>query len=203
MTTPRTHPGPRRRRLFLAIGAALGAGALVAGLSAAALHQADEPTASKFRTSAPTPASAPASSSAAGAGEVVAPVRAAAIDGRPVAVPGERATLLFFMAAWCASCIEGAHAMADLEGDYAGTVDFVAVNVTPSDTVADVEEFARAAGGTHPYLIDSAGDFLTQYAIFALDTTVVVAADGRVLDRLDGRPLNAGEMRTFLNAALA
>lgn len=43
---------------------------------------------------------------------------------------------------------------------------------------------------------------VTQYAVSALDTTVVLDIDGRVLDRIDGRPLDTNELRSFLDTTL-
>lgn len=194
MNHDRTALPTRRWRLGLRLSAVVAAAVLTVALAAAALDQAkDSPTSAT---------SVAASSSEADVGDVVTPLQASAIDGRSVTVPGERPTVLFFMAAWCSSCREGARAMASLEDHYAAAAKFVAVNLTPSDTPAAVDEFRRAAGGKHPYVIDSDGQFLTHYAVQALDTTVVVAPDGRVVARIDSRPLNDQELRSFLDKAL-
>jgi len=144
------------------------------------------------------------SKSAAAVGDVVTPVEAMSTDGRAVAVPADQPTVLFFMATWCGPCIGEARALAAVEDDYAGRVQFLAVNVTPGDTPEAVEEFRRAAGDpAHPYVTDDRGTFVERYAISALDTTVVVDADGRVQGRIDARSLNEQELRDLIDTSLS
>ena len=141
---------------------------------------------------------------AAAVGDVVTPVEAMSTDGRAVAVPADQPTVLFFMATWCGPCVNEARALAAVESDYAGRVQFLAVNVTPGDTPEAVEEFRRAAGDpAHPYVTDDRGTFVERYAISALDTTVVVDADGRVQGRIDARSLNEQELRDLIDTSLS
>ena len=145
-----------------------------------------------------------ASKPAAAVGDVVTPVEAMSTDGRAVAVPADQPTVLFFMATWCGTCVEEARALAAVENDYAGRVQFLAVNVTPGDTPEAVEEFRRAAGNpAHPYVTDDRGTFVERYAISALDTTVVIDADGRVQGRIDARSLNEQELRDLIDTSLS
>ena len=144
------------------------------------------------------------SSPAAAIGDVVATVEATSHDGRAVTVPSDQPTVLFFMASWCGTCVPEARALAALEKDYAGRVQFLAVNVTPGDPPEAVEQFRQAAGNpAHPYVTDDDGTFVERYAVSALDTTVVVDADGRVKGRIDARPLNEQQLRRLIDTSLS
>jgi thiol-disulfide isomerase/thioredoxin len=143
------------------------------------------------------------SGSTAAVGDVVPPIEATSIDGRVVTVPADQPTVLFFMASWCGTCVPEARALAAAEKDYAGRVQFIAVNVTPGDPPEAVEQFRQAAGNpAHPYVTDDDGTFVERYAISALDTTVVVDADGRVKGRIDARPLNEQQLRRLIDTSL-
>ncbi|MFJ5872993.1 TlpA family protein disulfide reductase [Dietzia maris] len=132
------------------------------------------------------------------------PVEITSVDGEEVTVPSDRPTMLYFMASWCATCIPQATAMDELEEQYADRVRFVAVDVTPENTKTEVDGFRTAAGAPeHPYVVDETGQLTKRYGITSLDSTVVVAPDGEVLDRADGTPMKAEALRAFLDGALS
>ena len=131
------------------------------------------------------------------------PVEITSVDGEEVTVPSDRPTI-YFMASWCATCIPQATAMDELEEQYADRVRFVAVDVTPENTKTEVDGFRTAAGAPeHPYVVDETGQLTKRYGITSLDSTVVVAPDGEVLDRADGTPMKAEALRAFLDGALS
>lgn len=157
---------------------------------------------SRAGTAGDSRADAPAADSALGDSGRVDQLALTSTDGDPVVVPGEQTTVLFFMATWCASCIEGAQSMATLEETYPD-VRFVAVETSPNTSTDSIEEFRRAAGDpSHPYVIDKGGYLLERYAVRTLDTTVVINNDGDELGRVDGTPMNAGELKAFLDDTL-
>lgn len=142
---------------------------------------------------------------AAGAvdGTSVDRIEITSIEGEPLTVPGERPTVLYFMASWCYTCIAQAQAMNELEAEYAGQADFVGVDVTPGNTKAQVDEFRELAGfPEHPYVVDETGELSKKYEVVSLDTTVVLAPDGEVLARADGQPMKAEGLQKFLDEAL-
>lgn len=181
-------------------GAVLVSAVLIVVLAVLALQRSSAPP-----TAEATPQSqASGPESMAAVGDVVAAVEATSTDGRAVTVPGAQPTVLFFMATWCSPCLKEAQALAAVEEDYAGRVQFLAVNVTPGDTPAAVEEFRLAAGNpAHPYVTDDQGAFVERYAITALDTTVVVDADGRVQGRIDARSLDEPQLRRLIDTSLS
>lgn len=126
------------------------------------------------------------------------------VDGEAVTVPSDRPTLLYFMASWCYTCVPQATAMDELEEEYADQVRFIAVDVTPENTKAEVDDFRALAGSPeHAYVVDQTGELTKRYDIVALDTTVFVAPDGQVLDRADGVPMDAEALRAFLDKSLS
>lgn len=124
-------------------------------------------------------------------------------EGEPLTVPGERPTVLYFMASWCYTCIAQAQAMKELEGQYADEAQFIAVDVTPGNTKIQVDGFRELAGfPEHPYVVDETGEISKKYEVVSLDTTVVLAPDGEVLARADGQPMEAQALQKFLDEAL-
>lgn len=176
----------KRRRIFTT-AALIAAVTLVLILASTALHRGGD-------------ADKPAGQAR---GDSVERIETASVTGERVTVPSTRPTVLFFMASWCYTCVPQAEAMKNLEQEYAGKADFVAVDVTPENTKADVDEFRKLAGNpSHPYVIDKTSQLTKKYGITSLDTTVVVASDGEVLGRADARPMKADDLRAFLDKTL-
>lgn len=175
-----------RRRIFT-ITAIIAAVALVLILASTALNRGDATNGSAGATS----------------GNDVDTIEVTSVDGEAVTVPSKRPTVLYFMASWCYTCIPQAKAMKELEQEYADKADFVAVDVTPENTKIEVDEFRkRADNPRHPYVVDTTGQLTKKYGITALDTTVVVASDGKVLDRANAMPMKAEVLRAFLDKTL-
>ena len=67
-----------------------------------------------------------------------------------------------------------------------------------------MDGFRTAAGAPeHPYVVDETGQLTKRYGITSLDSTVVVAPDGEVLERSDGTPKKVDWLRAFLDGALS
>ena len=176
----------KRRRIFT-FSALLAAVALVLILASTALSRGGE---------------ADTSAGAVG-GNTVERIEITSVDGEPVTVPSKRPTVLYFMASWCYTCVPQAKAMKELEKEYADKADFVAVDVTPENTKAEVDEFRKLAGNPgHPYVVDKTGELTKKYGITALDTTVVIASDGKVLGRANAMPMKADVLQAFLDKTL-
>lgn len=181
MTTTRN-----RRRIFT-ITAVIAAVALILILAITALNRGGETT--------------PAAGD--GSGNTVDRIEVTSVDGKVLTVPSTRPTVLYFMASWCYSCVPQAEAMKELEQEYAGKADFVAVDVTPENTQAEVDEFRELAGTPgYPFVVDRTGELTQKYAVTSLDSTVVVAPDGDILGRADSRPMKADALKAFLATTL-
>lgn len=142
---------------------------------------------------------------AAGAvdGTSVDRIEVTSTEGESLTVPGERPTVLYFMASWCFTCIPQAQAMKELESQYADKAQFIAVDVTPGNTKTQIDGFRELADfPEHPYVVDETGELSKKYEIVSLDSTVVVAPDGEVLARADAKPMEAQALQKFLDEAL-
>ncbi|MDP9443963.1 MAG: TlpA family protein disulfide reductase [Actinomycetota bacterium] len=196
---PSRRPSQRSKATVVAAVAVVAVLAVIA-LAVVALNRGTGPAATA--TDEAPAAAGGASGSAAGDS-----LTFTATDGRTVPVPDSgpdaKPVVLFFMASWCASCIEEARAMTALEDEYADRARFIAVDVTPNAPPQEIAKFQAAAGNpAHPYLVDRRGDLTTAYDVTVLDTTVVLAPDGAVLDRRDGRPMDEEALRAFLDQTL-
>jgi len=94
--------------------------------------------------------------------------------------------VVYFMAGWCLTCIFEARALARLYQEYRDRgLEVLAVDVDPSETEADVKAF-RARGvpdAAYAWALDPGGLLSRTFKVWALDTTVVVGPDGRIVYR--------------------
>lgn len=109
---------------------------------------------------------------------------ATTMSGHQVTFPGARPSVLFFFATTCTSCVAGAQAMVAAQSS-SGGANFVAVDVDPNETAADIQGFLVATQSTGlAYVSDSTGRLTRSYAVTDLSTVVVLDASGRVVDHL-------------------
>lgn len=122
------------------------------------------------------------------------------IDGRVVNHDGSKPTVLFFMAAWCASCAAEEQALARLYQNYKDQVNIVSVDVDErSDTAADLREFQRRFGGAWPHVLNAqlALDLRVKY----LDTTLILDEDSVIFFR-DERATDYGTLKREIEKVL-
>lgn len=117
-------------------------------------------------------------------GSTVAPFSARDIDGRRVRVGAGKPGALFFFAGWCGSCQVEARALGRVQDELGSRVAITAVSPDPSDSAKAIRRFRRNSGApSYPFVWDSAGALGKQYAVRALDTTIVFDKTGRVVFR--------------------
>lgn len=94
----------------------------------------------------------------------------------------DNVVVLYFMAAWCATCIPEARALAALHEAYAGKgVRILVLDVDQNETEADLARFRERAGkGSHLWAFDREFRVALPYRVRALDTTIVIDRQGRV-----------------------
>ncbi|GIW09027.1 MAG: hypothetical protein KatS3mg061_0084 [Dehalococcoidia bacterium] len=95
--------------------------------------------------------------------------------GRPV--------ILYFMAAWCATCIPEAQALARLHQQYADRgLQVLALDVDPTGGPADLARFRDSVPGAAHYLwaIDSSNRVTRAYGVTMLDTKILVDPNGNI-----------------------
>ena len=98
--------------------------------------------------------------------------------------------VLNFFASWCPPCIREMPAFEEAHQTYGDQVAFLglAVNDTVEDSTAIVEE----TGITYDLGRDPRGDLIAELGGIAMPTTVLVAADGTILDVHSGELSAAG-----------
>jgi thiol-disulfide isomerase/thioredoxin len=104
---------------------------------------------------------APAEPASAGRASLIGgPLSVTTTDGRGLRVPdGEHPTVLYFMAAWCVSCIQGARDLAQLHRDY-GTrgLRVLAIDADQNESADDLARFRGLAGDPeYDSALDSGG----------------------------------------------
>ena len=93
---------------------------------------------------------------------------------RPVKQP----TVLFFMAAWCTSCKEEEHALAQIHETYGEQVRLISIDTDPNrDSMADLRNFKQQYGGDWPHVMGTT-QLIRDYRITSLDTTYILDSQG-------------------------
>ncbi len=112
------------------------------------------------------------------------------LRGRPV--------LLNFWATWCGPCrTEVPRLIASATATDAA---FTVVGINLGEPPADVRGFANDYGITYPVLLDPSGEAARRYDVTSAPVSVLVGADGRVLDVVRG-PLDDGTVQRLAQEA--
>lgn len=143
-----------RRRVAVALGLAVAVLALVAPSDALALERGD--AAPDFTLQGPT-----------------GPVRLADLKGKLV--------YLDFWASWCGPCKQSFPWMNEMQARYKDKgLRIVGVNVDKRAT--DAAKFLERVPAAFTLAFDAAGDVPRRYGVKAMPTSVLIGADGRVID---------------------
>ncbi len=98
----------------------------------------------------------------------------AAQHGRPV--------VLFFMAAWCTSCLIESNALGEIQRHYGNNVRTVLVDIGRGDSPSALRNFVqRSQGPSRYWVLDSDGVLALRYGVQSLDTTYVIDKGGRIV----------------------
>lgn len=125
----------------------------------------------------------------------------ASITGEPVIVPDmdRQATVIFSMAYWCGTCVPEAQALAQLKDEYGDELYVVLVDIDPSSSPAQLQQFIQAIGQNNlTWTFDSDGSFSRAYGIRVLDTTIILNHEGREVYR-DAYPTTYEKLKEELN----
>lgn len=158
-TRPSASPGRPRRRAARVAGIAAGVIALLAVVYTAF---------------------ALASSDSTGNGQATATSLAATtLSGQQVTVPGGKPSVLFFFSVECGSCGPATQALAQVQQTVGERANFVAVDVAPYETEADVAGFLDDYQATSlAYAIDTDAAWINTYRVSQLSTAIVLDASG-------------------------
>lgn len=95
------------------------------------------------------------------------------IDGNRIPYDSDKPKVIFFMAAWCGSCIPEERALGELHRQYGDRVQIISVDADPqNDTEADTRRFQKQYGGPWPHALS--GKMARLFRVKSLDTTLVL-----------------------------
>lgn len=105
--------------------------------------------------------------------------------------------LVNFWASWCEPCRQEAPELERLNQSLHGKARLVGVDYT--DKAGNARDFIRKYGWTFPVLSDPDGIYGARYRFSGLPTTVVLDAQGKIVETLRG-PQSAADLRQALGA---
>lgn len=120
------------------------------------------------------------------------------LDGQAVNLLEDRGkvTILFAMSYWCTTCVPEAQALARLFEEYEGQgVRIVVIDLDPGVNPELLQTFIDEVGENRlTWAFDPDAEFMQHYNVRALDTTIIVNADGYEIYR-DIRPTSYETLR--------
>ena len=126
-------------------------------------------------------------------------------DGSVFDLTHERGNVvvLFFMAAWCTTCIPEARALNALYEEYGDRgLRILAIDIDPRDTETQLARFRRLAGnGRYLWARDLAQNVIRTYGVRALDTTIVIDRTGKIA-YIDAFPTGYERLQNVLETLL-
>lgn len=112
------------------------------------------------------------------------------LRGKPVA--------LYFVAAWCYTCIPETQAWAKIWPDIKDRAEVIIFDIDPNEDESDLLRFKQNAGGAdHLWAMDIGQQVVKAFEIPTLDSTVIIDAEGRIAYR-DFSPTSEGKLREVL-----
>jgi thiol-disulfide isomerase/thioredoxin len=113
-------------------------------------------------------------------------LRVTAFDGRTVVLDGFRGrpVVVSFFESWCGICQAEQPDLSKVAADYAGKAGFVGVSY--HDTVEAGRGYQRRFDVPYPLANDRSGKTWARWGVPYQPVTVLVDAEGRVAERLDG-----------------
>lgn len=92
--------------------------------------------------------------------------------------------IIFFMAYWCGACLPEARVLTQLQQEYGDQLAVIALDVDPTSSPEALSQFQKAAdGGPYTWAFDTNQQVAAAYEVQALDTTLVLDGDGRIIYR--------------------
>jgi cytochrome oxidase Cu insertion factor (SCO1/SenC/PrrC family) len=108
----------------------------------------------------------------------------ATVNGPHFSLAAQRGhpVVLYFMAAWCTSCLPESQALGQLQQKYGDGVRIVLVDIDPKqDSPSALRSFVdRSSGPSRYWVLDSGGTITTAFGVQTLDTTYVIDKQGGI-----------------------
>jgi len=102
------------------------------------------------------------------------------------AVLGRKPLYVNIWASWCPPCQMETPDIIKAQKKYGDKVDFISINATTQDSVANAEAFMKKYGVDYPAALDKNGEALTKLAIVGLPTSFFVDRTGKITDVVVG-----------------
>ena len=127
------------------------------------------------------------------------------IDGGTFRLSEQRGRVVgvYVIASWCDTCIPGTRAWDRLAGEQGSRgLSVVAVSGDPADTPDDLRRFAALAKAERPiWALDPKGEFVRQFQVHSLDTTLIIDRAGQLVYR-SSVPVSYDVLRRELDKVL-
>jgi peroxiredoxin len=108
-------------------------------------------------------------------------------------------TVVFFMAAWCTSCLLESNALGRIQQRYGNGVRIALVDIGRGDSPQALQSFVqRSQGPSRYWLLDADGTIASAYGVQSLDTTYVIDKRGHVAYS-NSFPLGYAELNRVVN----
>ncbi|PWI56945.1 TlpA disulfide reductase family protein [Sulfoacidibacillus thermotolerans] len=91
-----------------------------------------------------------------------------------------------FFASWCPPCKLETPDLETMYKKYGNRIDFLAVNMTPSDSLAGVKSYIQTFGVTYPVFLDSSGTVESTYNVMDIPTSFFINPQGVIIARITG-----------------
>lgn len=135
-------------------------------------------------------------------GEIAPDFIVTTLDGGEYSLGTQRGTptIIFFMAYWCGTCLPEAQALARLNEEYGNAINIIAIDIDATSSVDALNQFKLASGnGEYTWAFDYDQLVSISYRVRALDTTLILDADGYIIYR-DERPTDYGTLKNVIES---
>jgi thiol-disulfide isomerase/thioredoxin len=114
----------------------------------------------------------------------------------------ERPTVLYFVAAWCFTCIPETQALAKIHEELGDQLNILIIDVDTTEDEDDLKRFKDSAdGGDHLWVMDDGNRISQAFNVRTLDTTIIIDQTGVEAFR-DSVPTGYNRLKSELTALL-
>lgn len=109
-------------------------------------------------------------------------------DNKPISLANYQGKPIFinFWASWCPPCQAETPDLVKAYAKYGDKVQFIGVNLTAQDSLADVTAFIKKYDIKYPVAMDIKGSVAQQYQVLAIPTSIFVNRQGIIIERYVG-----------------